>query len=61
MKRYPVGPCGKILFPTLDVANTRGFYLNNIASNHAKPMRTYVCVKCRGYHLTSKPLREKPK
>lgn len=54
-KKYPLGSCGKILFKTIEEANTRAFYLNNIASNHNNPMRYYICTKCRGYHLTSKP------
>ena len=61
MKRYPVGQCGKKLFGTIEEANTRGFYLNNIASHHEKPLRAYVCTSCRGYHLTSKPWKGKPK
>lgn len=54
-KKHPVGPCGKILFATEADANTRAFYLNNVASNHPAPMRSYICTQCRGYHLTSKP------
>ncbi len=53
--KFPVGPCGKIVFPAAADAETRVFYLKTIAGYPATT-RSYFCAKCNGWNITSKRL-----
>lgn len=50
--RFPYGGCvGKVRYPTLDKAKV-GEKKTSIKFNTR--MRAYLCVSCKGYHLSSK-------
>lgn len=48
-------PCGKITYPKETDAKKHMHDIQNTGSKK-KPVRTYYCNKCGGWHLTSKPL-----
>ena len=50
--------CGKFRFDTEHEAKARGAFLEMTKPHkHPRPLRVYACSGCRGYHLTSVPLR----
>lgn len=46
-------PCQKATFETREEANERKREIQSEDDGRKKPIRTYLCKRCRKYHLTS--------
>lgn len=62
-KLVPVIPlvpfiCEKKTYPTQADAKRALAKIRTDEGEHKKPIRTYECEKCSGWHLTSKPIEE---
>jgi hypothetical protein len=50
--------CDKIAYPTENDAKKHIREIRKLEQKHKKPVRSYECEKCGGWHLTSIPLGE---
>jgi len=49
-------PCAKITYRSKKDANWVLAKIKDVEQAHKKPIRSYECDKCGGWHLTSKPI-----
>jgi uncharacterized protein (DUF3820 family) len=58
IQRIEEDRCTKSVYPTKKDARIALQAIRNSPGKHKKPIRSYECDKCSGWHLTSMPIEE---